>query len=82
LINDPDIVLAAKLFIDRYGEHAPLRAARHADDLIRQGDYCGGVVWRLIAEAMEELTCSRWQGGRLIDERDRTRRNAAKMLDG
>jgi hypothetical protein len=61
LINDPVIFRAAKLLIDRHGEHAPIRAARHADDLIRQGDYRGGVVWRLIAEAIEELTRDRRQ---------------------
>jgi hypothetical protein len=31
MIDDPDILRAAKLLIDQHGEDAPMRAARRAD---------------------------------------------------
>jgi hypothetical protein len=48
VIDDPDIFRAAKLLIDRHGEDAPLRAARHADELLNDGDVDGSAVWRRI----------------------------------
>jgi hypothetical protein len=34
MIDDPDILRAAKLLIDQHGEDAPMRAARRPDELL------------------------------------------------
>src|SRR4051812_27484069 len=60
LVDDPDIFRAAKLMIDQHGEEAALQAAQRADELLGDGDLEGGVFWRRIAAAVEEL----WRGRR------------------
>ena len=53
--EDIDLWRAAKLFVDRYGETAPVEAMKRADALAAQGDAAGKVVWLRILEAVEEL---------------------------
>ena len=55
MVDDPDILRAAKLMIDQHGEEAALQAAQRADKLLKDGDLEGSVVWRRIAAAIEEL---------------------------
>jgi len=44
VIDDPDILRAAKLLIDQHGEDAALRAAQRADELLEEGDVEGNSV--------------------------------------
>jgi hypothetical protein len=46
MINEPDILRAAKLLIDLHGEDATLRAAQRANELLGEGDFDGSAVWR------------------------------------
>jgi hypothetical protein len=45
VIEGPEI-RAAKLLIDQHGENATRRAAKLADDLLKEGDLDGSAVWR------------------------------------
>jgi hypothetical protein len=54
--HDPDIWRAAQLLLDQHDEDAALRAAQRADELLNDGDVDRSAVWRLIGEAVEELT--------------------------
>jgi hypothetical protein len=60
VVDDPDIVPAAKLMVNEHGEEAALQATQRADKLLEDGDLEGSVVWRRIAAAIEEL----WRGRR------------------
>jgi hypothetical protein len=62
MIDDPDILRAAKLLIDQQGEDAALRAAQRADELFKEGDVDGSAVWRRILAAIEELRRGRRDG--------------------
>jgi hypothetical protein len=55
MIDDPDILRAAKLLIDQHGGDAPIRAAQRADELLDVGDMDGAMVWRRILAAIDEL---------------------------
>lgn len=59
MTSDPDIFRAAKLLIEQHGAQGAVVAATRADELIKERDYAGGVIWRRIAEAIEELTRGR-----------------------
>jgi hypothetical protein len=45
LVEDPDILRAAKLMIDQHGEEVALQAAQRADKLLEDGDLEGSIVW-------------------------------------
>jgi hypothetical protein len=62
MIDDPDILRAAKLLIDQHGDDAAIRAAQRADELADEGDMDGAAVWRRILEAIDELTRGRREG--------------------
>jgi hypothetical protein len=55
MIDNPDIFRAAKLLIDRHDDDAPIRPAQRADELLKEGDTDGAVVWRRILKAIDEL---------------------------
>jgi hypothetical protein len=55
LIDDPDIMRAAKLLIDQHREDAALLAARRANELLEEGDLDGSAVWQRILVAIGEL---------------------------
>jgi hypothetical protein len=56
MIDDPDIIRAAKLLINRHGERAASCANRRAEDLLFRGDIEASELWRQIVEAIKELT--------------------------
>lgn len=62
MIYHPGIVRAAKLLMDKYGEDAPMRAMRRADELLDDGDIDGTMVWSQILEAIEELQLGGQEG--------------------
>ena len=62
MIDDPDIVRAAKLMIQQHGDEASRRAARRANDLEKGGDGSGRTIWRQIVAAIEELQRERREG--------------------
>jgi hypothetical protein len=62
MIDDPDIVRAAKLMIDQHGDEASWRAARRADDLEKGGASSGCAIWRQVITAIEELQRGRREG--------------------
>ena len=65
-IEEPEIFRAAVLLIDQHGEHAALRAAQRADELLDAGDTDGVATGRCITAATEEL--QRWRrGGEPVD---------------
>jgi hypothetical protein len=51
MIDNPDTFRAAKVLIDQRGGSA----VRPAGERLVEGDVDGAVVWRRIAEAIEEL---------------------------
>jgi hypothetical protein len=65
LIDDPDIFRAAKLMIDQHGDDTAICAARRVDELLDGGDMDGTIVWRRIAEAIEELKRRRRENEKL-----------------
>jgi hypothetical protein len=62
VIDDPDILRAAKLMIDQHRDEASRRATRRADDLEKGGDSSGCAIWRQIVTAIEELQRGRLEG--------------------
>jgi hypothetical protein len=62
MIPDLDIYRAAKLLIDQHGEHASMRAAERADELLEAGDIDGAAIWRDIVAAIEEMQRERGPG--------------------
>src|ERR1700716_661845 len=51
MIDDPDIVRAAKLMIQQHGDEASRRAVRRANDLEKGGDISECANWRQIVIA-------------------------------
>jgi hypothetical protein len=62
MIDDPDIIRAAKLMIDQHGDEASRRATRRANDLERGGDSSSCAIWRQVVAAVEELQRGRREG--------------------
>ncbi len=48
ITNRVELRSAARKFIERFGDQAPLQAARRADELLSFGDYQGRTRWQLI----------------------------------
>jgi hypothetical protein len=65
LIDDPDVFRAAKLMIDQRGDDTAICAARRVDELLDGGEMDGAIVWRRIAEAIEELDRQRRENEKL-----------------
>ena len=65
MIDDPDIFRAAKPMIDQHGDDAAICAARRVDELLDGGDMDGAIIWRRIAEAIEELKRRRRENEKL-----------------
>jgi rhamnogalacturonyl hydrolase YesR len=61
-IEEPEIFHAAVLLIDQHGEHAGLRAAKRADELLEEGNLDGSAAWRRILAAVRELQRRRRKG--------------------
>ena len=55
VIPDIDIWRSALILVKRYGEDAPIEAAKRADELLAEGDMEGAAVWRRILSAVEQL---------------------------
>jgi hypothetical protein len=55
MIDDPDIIRAAKLLIDQRGEYAASCADSRAKELFVRGDIDASALWRQIVAAIEEL---------------------------
>jgi len=55
MVEDADILRAAKLLIHQHGPNAPMLAVRWADEMLAAGDVEGRAVWLLILAAVEEL---------------------------
>jgi hypothetical protein len=53
--SDLDIYRSATVLIEQYGENATIFAAKHADQLLADGDIQGQAVWKRILRATEEL---------------------------
>jgi hypothetical protein len=79
VIEDPDIFRAATLLIDQHGEEAPLRAARRADELLKDGDVDGSAVWGRILTAVKELRRGRRDGEPLNYRRKPLPANSAAL---
>ena len=62
MIDDPDILRAANVMIDKHGDEASRRATRRANDLEKGGDNSGCAIWRQIVTAIEELQRGRREG--------------------
>ncbi len=51
---------AARKFIERFGEKAPIQAARRAEELLSFGDYQGRALWQLLLREVDKLLeCTR-----------------------
>jgi len=55
MVEDADILRAAKLLIDQHGLNAPMLAVRWADEMLAAGDVEGRALWLLILAVVEEL---------------------------
>ena len=55
MLNDPDIVGAARLLIVRHGEDASIWAAERADEDLAREDIAGATMWHAIGRTIEEL---------------------------
>jgi hypothetical protein len=51
--------------IDQHGDDTAICVARRADELLDGGDMDGAIVWRRIAEAIEELKRQRRENEKL-----------------
>jgi len=58
-ISDLDIYRAARLYMDKHGEEAPIHAAMKQDEMLEKGDMDGWAVWGRIVKATEELLCEK-----------------------
>jgi hypothetical protein len=45
----------ARKFIERFGDDAPLQAARRAEELLSFGDFQGRARWQLICQEVGKL---------------------------
>jgi hypothetical protein len=55
MVDDRDIWRAANFLVQQHGEHARLRAAQRADELLERGDMDGRREWQRIHTAIAEL---------------------------
>ena len=55
MMPQTDIWRAAQVMVKRYGEDAPLEAAKRADQMLDAGDVDGLAAWKRILAATEEL---------------------------
>jgi hypothetical protein len=55
MIDDPDILRAAKVLIYRHGDDAEIRAIERIDELTEDGELGGAAAWRAILHAIKEL---------------------------
>ncbi len=55
MIPEIDVWRLAQLMIRQYGDAAVSEARARATDLTEQGDFAGGLVWRRIREAIDQL---------------------------
>ena len=55
MISEMDVWRSAQVMVKRFGENAPLEAAKRADGMLEKGDFDGCTVWRRIMKAAEEL---------------------------
>jgi hypothetical protein len=55
MFEDPDIVGAAKLLIDRHGDDASSWAAERADEDLARDDIAGVSMWHAIGRTIDEL---------------------------
>jgi hypothetical protein len=62
MIPDADIWRAAALMLKRCGDEAHSQSARRADELAAERDHEGAAVWRLITEAVVQLTNRKGRG--------------------
>jgi len=53
--DDIEVYRAANTLVKRWGQDAPLEAARNADAMIERGDPEGLAVWKRILKAVDEL---------------------------
>lgn len=59
-----ELRVAARKFIERFGDQAPFQAARRAEELLSFGDYQGRTLWQLIyREVNKQLKNLRISGG-------------------
>jgi hypothetical protein len=63
MVDDPEIIGAARLLIDRHGDYASSWAAQRADEDLARDDIAGVTMWHAIGRTIEEL-----QRGRRADE--------------
>jgi len=54
-MDDINIHLSAKLYIDQYGVDASAHAAKQADVMLARGDLDGFNVWMRIGRAIEDM---------------------------
>ena len=59
MTSDRDIWASARLYVDRYGQAAPIEAAMKADALAEKGNYAGQRTWLRIITAIEWLQDNR-----------------------
>lgn len=55
MTDELDILRAAKVVIDQYGEDAVVHAAVKADQFLERGDVVAASMWKLIIKAIEDL---------------------------
>jgi hypothetical protein len=56
VIREIDIWRVAVLMVNRYAAAAEAKADRCVDELEREGDHTGAVIWRRVTVAIERLT--------------------------
>ena len=66
MISDLDIWRSAQVMVERFGENAPLEAAKRADELLGQGDMDGSRVWQRIMKAAEDLLRDKPEQGQSV----------------
>jgi len=55
MIDDPEIIGAARLLIERHGNRASTWAAERADEDLARDDIAGVTMWHVIGRTIEEL---------------------------
>ena len=55
MISDRDIYASATLMIERFGEDAPMQAAKRAEAFMAEGNMDGRAAWIRILKAAEAL---------------------------
>ncbi len=54
-VDNIDIYRAAKLLIDKHGDHAQLRAIKRTTKMLDSGDVDGYAVWKRIVDAIDDM---------------------------